>query len=1018
MANDQTIGLEEFLRGSLVGDNRVVSRLPEDITSFHPTRNAPADPQYRISLPHSEVGLTDVDKQRGTAVEPLKQLPSNQHYFTNVDPEKISQLQAAFDGGASVEDLMGMAAPDKLNVHLDTGSVREMVNYRNQGKRGARFAPAQTEASSHPFYPQDMKVVADHDTTSLEDMLWRANRQIGNSDPDINVETAKSLPLIGDAMAVDHGLRSLVHGNIGSGVGETVLGGLAFVPGEKFLAAGTHTIDGAVLRDLTKGNVDEAEQLVQSVTSDAMSRGGQVSLRTDRGVFSLKNEALSDPNLTRGLLQEINSGGKLELHVPEGTEPNKPDVVQRLTTALNDAGRLSQQQKAMYSEARSERLRKAMGARDVTSGETGFHAELAQLKGELPKVDFEGVRGQFSQEDVDSLFNQISSDPKLRGYEPITARAGLAKLLDGTVPTPSELTLLSKVFPDDFIKAALQHRSISSKLFKGGVDALNIPRALMASFDLSAPLRQGVFLVGRKEFYQAWPTMFKQFVKGFKDDETFHTFMQGLRESPDYDLIERTGVELTDLDRDLVNREEHFMSHFAEKIPVAGRMVRASERGYMAFLNKIRTDTTRSILKLSEEAGIDFSQNPKALTDIGSFVNNATGRGNLGRLNSSAPLLNGLFFSPRLLASRLTMLNPYYYAQLSPVVRKEAIKSLMSFSALAATILGIAKLGGASVETNPRSSDFAKIRSGNTRFDILGGFQQYIVLGTRLITNETKTTTTGETKELGKGFGSSTRLDVAGSFLRSKASPVASFAYDYLDGKNSVGQPFQMSLPDTSSPSATANSAMNNSAIQRFIPLFLQDWYDVARDRGVGEGTAMAVPALFGVGEQTFTPNAKKTDFQNAPPAKEPPLSHSDSGIITPAHADTVGGEEISPEDFFKGIPVNEPVPTEEPPKKATTFENAVAADVLTNQLGLNITDSGVRSYATQAKYYKTTKGAAPPGTSRHEEGNAVDVEVPSNVSVKEIVDTMEASGFRGVGVITKKHGTGPHWHIQWDHAE
>src|SRR6185369_6689148 len=125
--------------------------------------------------------------------------------------------------------------------------------------------------------------------------------------------------------------------------------------------------------------------------------------------------------------------------------------------------------------------------------------------------------------------------------------------------------------------------------------------------------------------------------------------------------------------------------------------------------------------------------------------------------------------SPRLMASRVTMLNPAFYARLDPFVRKQALKSLFSFAAIATTVLGLAAAGGASVSHDPREADFGKIRTGNTRLDILGGFAPYITLAARLITGETKNSNTGEVKDLTEGkFGQPTRADVVERFFASK----------------------------------------------------------------------------------------------------------------------------------------------------------------------------------------------------------------------------------------------------------
>lgn len=97
-----------------------------------------------------------------------------------------------------------------------------------------------------------------------------------------------------------------------------------------------------------------------------------------------------------------------------------------------------------------------------------------------------------------------------------------------------------------------------------------------------------------------------------------------------------------------------------------------------------------------------------------------------------------------------------------------------------------------------------------------------------------------------------------------------------------------------------------------------------------------------------------------------------------------------------------------------STFENSVATSIL-EDLGLNITDNGIRSREDQERYYNTSSGVAAPGTSPHEFANAIDVEIPDDVSEDEIIQSLEEQGYYGVTVITRRHGTGPHWHIQWE---
>lgn len=554
----------------------------------------------------------------------------------------------------------------------------------------------------------------------------------------------------------------------------------------------------------------------------------------------------------RGVRVDPETGEVTILRKGGGDEPpiDTRPVSERLTEALEEATVLSREQKKMYTEERRRRLKEVLQARNVTDGEAGYRSEASALKGQFDRVDFEGVRHKFTPEEVDNLFDEIKNSEAFGRslYEPITARAGLAKLLDGEVPAPSQLTALEKVFGKEFVATVKKHRARGGKVKDILTNALNLPRSLMASMDLSAPLRQGIFLIGSKEFWKAWPEMFK----AFGSERAFKGIMDDIQSRETFPLMEESKLAVTDLGGNLSNREEDFISQWAEKIPIVGRGVKASERAYVGFLNKLRADTFDNLAKQYADAGIDLGADPKALKDVATFVNNATGRGSLGKTgDAAAPWLNGIFFSPRLIASRANLLNPVMYAKLDPIVRKKALKSLISFGTIASTVAGLASMAGFDVETDPRSSDFAKIREGDTRYDILGGFGQYLTLGARLATNETKTLK-GTVKELGKGYKADTRKDVVEKFFTNKFAPVPGYIRDYLQGSDPVGKEFDV----------TTDTA------ELFVPLLMQDLYELYEEDGVA-GLAKGAPGVFGVGIGNYAPKTGSEPKEGEEPEED-----------------------------------------------------------------------------------------------------------------------------------------------------
>jgi len=518
--------------------------------------------------------------------------------------------------------------------------------------------------------------------------------------------------------------------------------------------------------------------------------------------------------------------------------PPIDDHVAIVQNAIKEAFPIRRGQETLYHAEMQKRTAGVVEAGKIP-GEVGFYAKLGELKGPLPKVEFESIRGKISQENIDGLFNMIQSHPELSTLDKVSAGEGLAKLFGefgGGIPQPKQLMFLEKVFGSEFVKTVSNKTPLFKQWKSIGLDIANIPRAYMASFDLSFGLRQGVVMAATHPaiFWKNFPKQFKWFAS----EKAFNSSNAEIASRPTFDLMNESKLSLTNMGKSMAGREEPFQSPLAEKVPIAGQVVKASNRAYSGFANRLRADVFDYLVKRAETAGRDPYKDTKLAKDIATVVNTGTGRGSLGKFERAGPALNAFFFSPKLMASRLQMLNAFYYGKLDKFARVEALKQLASTAGAGITIMGLAKKAGAEVGTDWRSADFGKIKIGNTRFDIGGGFLQYFRTFGQLWTGQVVSSTTGKVSTLGEGYKPRTRLDILLSAIEYKTAPVASFAISLLKGQESFGGEFKLG-------SEIAN---------RFIPMVIQDMVDVYKD----DPSILPLSALgiFGVGLQTYSPSS------------------------------------------------------------------------------------------------------------------------------------------------------------------
>jgi len=283
----------------------------------------------------------------------------------------------------------------------------------------------------------------------------------------------------------------------------------------------------------------------------------------------------------------------------------------------------------------------------------------------------------------------------------------------------------------------------------------------------------------------------------------------------------------------LGNIEEAYPTSLPEKIPVLGRAFKASEAAFNAFQLRTRADVFDKLVQIADKTGGDIK-------GIGQLANSLTGRGNIGKFEHAATTLNNLFFSPRFLKSNIDFLTAHRFdSDMGSFAKKRAAINLAKTIGGIASILAISNaVAPGSVEVDPRSSNFGKIKIGDTRFDVSGGMSSILTLAARLFSMSTKSSLSGKVTPLNSGgFGSRTGVDVVEDFIEGKLAPIAGVLRDYLKGHDMSGQ-----KPTLAS---TANNLLT--------PLPITNYNELKDHKNSAPMLAAMIADALGIGTNTYS---------------------------------------------------------------------------------------------------------------------------------------------------------------------
>jgi hypothetical protein len=600
----------------------------------------------------------------------------------------------------------------------------------------------------------------------------------------------------------------------------------------------------------TFGRADEAHQAypeAQQILRDKFANDPKMSGALDKFFGSKLDLPAANSTINRAIQNQLKTNGDRVSEVIHKSLVEQGQTVEQTARELTKEGFDEQSAKTLAGEVTKRLNSQITDAKKAKLEQLSKSAKEKNQPTFLEKVNKLSNLGALTNEDYLHLARAKLNLPHLNDAA-ATKISDLSQKIQGLSDGEEKYKLIRELH--DTVNGSIP--SSKGEIFR---QIFAAPRSTQASFDISFGGRQGAVLGTR--FPKEWGAAQKDSVKGFKSQKYYDNKIAELNTRSDMPseylaLREKAGVAITGGPDAL--HEEAFASSLPEKVPVLGKGVEASDRAYTLGLSSLRDKTFEKIYREYENVKPMSTWSDEEIKSIGRFINTASGRGDLGKyLEAHGKTLQEALFSPKLWKSRLDMLNPLYYYKLKGPARKYALQSAATFTGTAASVMALAAAAGATVDGDARSSDFLKIKVGDTRFDILGGLQQNLVFlhrelpgsiagqKTYIGSGEKKSSQTGKITDLSAGgFGAANRLSILSDLFQSKESPSISAITTQIKGQDKSGNQLTPTtrLKDLGSLG---------------VPLSIGDTYNnIQHSQSVAGGIAKSVPGFVGIGVNSY----------------------------------------------------------------------------------------------------------------------------------------------------------------------
>ena len=354
------------------------------------------------------------------------------------------------------------------------------------------------------------------------------------------------------------------------------------------------------------------------------------------------------------------------------------------------------------------------------------------------------------------------------------------------------------------------------KIFDVALNVIpNLSQAIMTSYDNSLWLRQmnatlttpRYSLIFTKNFLKSWRDIGREIMAKGKwytsgDDAAMLAIKADVYSRPNA-LNGKYAADTNEYGLG-VRSEEVYQNEWPAKIPVLGRLWKASQTAFNGGALRMRSDIADLEIKAAETDGQNVMDKDVA-SAIGSMVTSITGRGSIG---GSESLLRKVFWAPRMYVAQFNRITAHLLdPKANAYTRKRAAKNLVSRLGVLVTIFTLAKL--ADKDSVDAKENLGKIKIWGKWVEMTGGDSSFVNLAMRM-TDKVIAGLGGKKF----GFKESTAWDDLIRFAEGKLSPTAGVIRDVLSSELYGGEPI----------------TLGGLLVSRFTPIGTQTYERLSKD--------------------------------------------------------------------------------------------------------------------------------------------------------------------------------------------